>query len=538
MNRQRVLNIIREPLRMEHEKDLPLIKELIEEFPYFSAPYVLLTKLLSEQKSIYFDKYLKLSAGYIGDREVLYNFIHTPLSIADNVSETAVSNKQTGSFQEEIIYKPADNESIAGLAHINVPEKIVALESHQPTLPEEQDEFEEQVILNDAAAETVINVAETVNVAEPDTQAVQNEKIVSGSSISEERSGADTESLVKEEYKTGADGVGEETKATENEIITESEAVTEDNAVDINEAVAETNKEAEGILNIENNAETQAEHKGQAFQQIAGEENNIPAEEENIEELQPGTLELLETEGKPAEEDQAKQNIDEIGEQFVAEDAEVCQDKKSSSVRKESDLLDLPPLAAYDYFAFQEKFKPVKAPLQDPVTIPEPEATIVEPVQHNGFKVETDNKTQSGKTPLKFGDWLKSLSQQDANTVSAETAEVAVKEPANIVPIDLLKPEPKPVRKPKPNEVDNIISKFIQAEPRIKPKPAKFFTPQDVAERSAEEDTTLVTETLANIYLKQGLNEKAVEIFQQLMRKYPQKSNYFAVKINEINTKP
>ncbi|MGZ5283295.1 MAG: hypothetical protein ACXWEY_13545, partial [Bacteroidia bacterium] len=60
MNRQRVLNIIREPLRMEHEKDLPLIKELIEEFPYFSAPYILLTKLLSEQKSIYLDKYLKL----------------------------------------------------------------------------------------------------------------------------------------------------------------------------------------------------------------------------------------------------------------------------------------------------------------------------------------------------------------------------------------------------------------------------------------------------------------------------------------------
>src|SRR5688572_12553005 len=79
MNRQRILNIIREPLRMEHEKDLPLIKELVEEFPYFSSPYVLLTKLLSEQRSIYLDKYLKLSASYIGDREVLYNLIHSQM---------------------------------------------------------------------------------------------------------------------------------------------------------------------------------------------------------------------------------------------------------------------------------------------------------------------------------------------------------------------------------------------------------------------------------------------------------------------------
>jgi hypothetical protein len=82
--------------------------------------------------------------------------------------------------------------------------------------------------------------------------------------------------------------------------------------------------------------------------------------------------------------------------------------------------------------------------------------------------------------------------------------------------------------------VDDIISNFIAQEPRIKPKPSKFFSPEDMARQSAEQDSSLVTETLAEIYLQQGLTDKAVEIYRQLSARFPLKSGYFAAKIKEV----
>jgi hypothetical protein len=87
-------------------------------------------------------------------------------------------------------------------------------------------------------------------------------------------------------------------------------------------------------------------------------------------------------------------------------------------------------------------------------------------------------------------------------------------------------------------EAQQIIDKFILEEPRIKrPQPAKFFKPEDVAELSVREDFTLATETLANIYIKQELYDKAMEIFTHLSLRYPQKSSYFAGRIEELKKK-
>jgi pentatricopeptide repeat protein len=44
----------------------------------------------------------------------------------------------------------------------------------------------------------------------------------------------------------------------------------------------------------------------------------------------------------------------------------------------------------------------------------------------------------------------------------------------------------------------------------------------------------LVTETLANIYVKQGRPEKAIEAYSQLQLKIPQKKAYFADLIQKI----
>jgi predicted Zn-dependent protease len=61
-----------------------------------------------------------------------------------------------------------------------------------------------------------------------------------------------------------------------------------------------------------------------------------------------------------------------------------------------------------------------------------------------------------------------------------------------------------------------------------------------VVRESAETSNSrqpVLTEAMAEVYLKQGSREKAVEIYEKLSLLDPSKSAYFAVLINEIKEK-
>lgn len=82
---------------------------------------------------------------------------------------------------------------------------------------------------------------------------------------------------------------------------------------------------------------------------------------------------------------------------------------------------------------------------------------------------------------------------------------------------------------------DNLIDKFIQtSSEEIAPK-KEFFSPTNVAKMSLVDNNEFVTETLANIYLKQGSLEKARSAFEALRLKYPEKNSYFADRLKEID---
>lgn len=56
----------------------------------------------------------------------------------------------------------------------------------------------------------------------------------------------------------------------------------------------------------------------------------------------------------------------------------------------------------------------------------------------------------------------------------------------------------------------------------------------DILEKSISENDELITETLAMIYFQQKKYDKALESFQKLSLKYPEKSAYFAAQIDKI----
>lgn len=77
-----------------------------------------------------------------------------------------------------------------------------------------------------------------------------------------------------------------------------------------------------------------------------------------------------------------------------------------------------------------------------------------------------------------------------------------------------------------------IIDKFIETNPKITPAREVVETPVKSIEIS---DTThLMTETLARVYLEQKKFSKAIQAYEILILKYPEKSIFFADRIKDI----
>lgn len=88
--------------------------------------------------------------------------------------------------------------------------------------------------------------------------------------------------------------------------------------------------------------------------------------------------------------------------------------------------------------------------------------------------------------------------------------------------------------KPKVEEIKaQAIEKFIANEPKIsRPKDESTFTV--VKERKDDDISHLMTETLANIYVEQRLYTKAIQAYEILTEKHPEKTQLYADKIEEL----
>ena len=92
-----------------------------------------------------------------------------------------------------------------------------------------------------------------------------------------------------------------------------------------------------------------------------------------------------------------------------------------------------------------------------------------------------------------------------------------------------------PVKTEKNDDIskkEQIINKFIETSPKIKPlSKDKVST---TADPSIQEDSYLMTETLAKVYLEQKKYENAIKAYRILSLKYPEKSGFFADQIKKI----
>lgn len=94
-----------------------------------------------------------------------------------------------------------------------------------------------------------------------------------------------------------------------------------------------------------------------------------------------------------------------------------------------------------------------------------------------------------------------------------------------------------PVPEPAPMAVNQqeIINKFINASEDLEKITIKDnVSAEDLSKHSTSFEEAAVSETLANLFVKQGKKKLAIQAFKKLSLLYPDKKAYFATRIQEI----
>lgn len=79
-----------------------------------------------------------------------------------------------------------------------------------------------------------------------------------------------------------------------------------------------------------------------------------------------------------------------------------------------------------------------------------------------------------------------------------------------------------------------IIDKFIETNPKISPIKQTAIVPAVQFDLNTDDNSYLMTETLARVYLEQKKYTKAIQAYEILILKYPEKITFFADRISDI----
>ena len=128
-----------------------------------------------------------------------------------------------------------------------------------------------------------------------------------------------------------------------------------------------------------------------------------------------------------------------------------------------------------------------------------------------------------------------SETEQEADKFTTVTETAAVQPQDNTPAAEVKESESVDTRNSTRKVQADLIDKFISANPRIEPRRETPDHPvEDLAMQFTEEKGSFITETLARIYINQGYYSKAIEIYEKLCLKFPEKSSYFASQIELV----
>jgi hypothetical protein len=169
-----------------------------------------------------------------------------------------------------------------------------------------------------------------------------------------------------------------------------------------------------------------------------------------------------------------------------------------------------------------------KEEIEEPKPVHRPAEVIVEET-NKVEKKPVDSKQKDSNTTVSEKQQPKS--EEPHVQEKLEVREMPFSEKASFMEwlvADFSDGEPKKVKRSSPKDVKTIISELPKFP--VPKKDGKI----DVFHLPSNDQGKFVTETLAEIYLNQGLWDKAINAYEILSLKYPEKSGFFADRIKEI----
>jgi tetratricopeptide (TPR) repeat protein len=148
--------------------------------------------------------------------------------------------------------------------------------------------------------------------------------------------------------------------------------------------------------------------------------------------------------------------------------------------------------------------------------------------------IKTEEETTEAEKKLEIGkplDFSKSETHSFHQWLQISRIQPIIRE--NSLDNNSMAKEPESIIDESKKKKAELIDKFIETSPKIPPiKPGVVFTPN--IDLNKEDNSYLMTETLAKVYLEQKKYQKAIQAYEILILKYPEKSSFFADRIKDI----
>ena len=525
MNKEQFYNIISDSSLLTNV-DENSFDEIIKEFPYFQTAYILKTKILSDKGSFKYDNFIKLASLYSVDRSKLYNYIHTSTELKSEDNLTHQQNEEITKVEEVVNEETLNTETtdkaeLVQVADIEENELItVGLESEK-TETETTPEFIEEKAEVESVKESIDEIIKEghINDEPPIIEPVKETDIVTEKQSFKEQ---ETESVIEKTIETENDEIDDtkETELVENKLETIEKPKIKDEPKIVAEKIDK--KPAEKEIPISANAslaekiihkykDRQKEDKKESIADIIL-RKAAEAKKQKAKQTVSSTTDSKLTE-KPKEIKVEKKTFEPVKLETKPELKEPENKNKSEKIVKETK-----PIAKVEKSEHKtEKEETTKLETVNKIDVPKetgPKTDILDEITKisekeiisDYFEAEEVVETKPAKEEMSFEDWLNFV-------------ETPIKSSSE-----------------KNKEQISLIDKFItaEAEPKIKPKVDTAPETEQLVKSGEVERDDFITETLANIYIKQRLYEKAISAFTKLSLKYPEKNSYFANQIKKI----
>ncbi|WP_343617491.1 tetratricopeptide repeat protein [Flavobacterium sp.] len=525
------------------EKQTEALGSVLNEFPYFQSARALRLKGLYSQNSFKYNYALKVAAAHTADRSVLFDFI--------------TSEKFT-SIQNEFY-----DQKLKDLLEINVLDsEIVSFDEVKKTPEVRIDPIEQSILKSIKEATTVVfekpsEIVEKTEEAEETAETVEETIIEPPIAVFSEEEILDSFVKVTEAEEVLDDSALEPAIAipTEEEILNTFEAVT----TETEEITEEVIPEEESIIS------PSEEEILNTFIPVIDQ----PAEIEDEQEIFESFEEVTETETEEIPEPIIEDVIAAPSEEEILNTfKEVENENKPAEIITEQPVVKLRTHTFFDEFVDDEEEEEIAEPTVDPAE----EAVLVSIIEPANVVFEAPEVIEESKIDEEAADEEEIIEVQE--TEKTEVSEIVKTAEENLEigkPIDfkgnekhsfqewlqLARTEPIDRTKDTSTESDSnekksieitenasvedekkkkaeIIDRFIEANPKISPIKPTMANPSIQLNVDEEENSYLMTETLARVYLEQKKYTKAIQAYEILILKYPEKITFFADRISDI----